>query len=98
MGYRIEYDGEVVRWKQERMRLSRIVCYTLICFLIFGLLTYFAWPTGWQVFEQWIYPGDTMVTKTALTHMATNLRNGEQLTDAVVTFCREILDGAQIPG
>ena len=98
MGYRIEYDGEVVHWKQERMQLHRIVCYTLICFLIFAALTYLAWPAGWQVLEQWIYPGDAMVTKSALTHMARNLRNGEQLADAVVTFCREIIDGAQIPG
>lgn len=98
MGYRIEYDGEVVRWKQERMQLHRILCYSLICFLLFAGLTYFLWPAGWQAMEQCFYPGDTLVTKTALHHMALNLRNGEDFGDVVVTFCREILDGAEIAG
>ena len=98
MGYRIEYDGEVVRWKQEGMQLHRVVGYSLVCFLLFVVLTYFLWPGGWQTLEQVIYPGNSMVTKSALQNMAVNLRDGAPLGDAVVTFCQEIIENAQITG
>ena len=98
MAYRIEYDGEVVHWKQERMHTMRILGYALVCFVLFSAVVYFVWPAGWACMEQLLYPGDAPVTKTALQNMAFNLRSGQALGDAVLTFCREILDGAQIPG
>ena len=96
MGYRIEYDGEVVVWKQERVNGLRVFSMAMVCLLLFGILSYHFWPEGWSVLETWIYPGDLQVTKAAFQNMADNLQAGVGISDAVTVFCREILDGAQI--
>lgn len=98
MGYRIEYGDTPVRWKTERLRWGRIALYGGICFLLFCVLTVTYWPAGAEMLADWIYPGDAEVTRQAFHQMALQLRAGESVKDAVMVFCREILDGAQIPG
>ena len=97
MGYRIEYDGEVVIWKPERINGLRIFSLAMIFLLLLGIYSYHFWPDGWEALETWIYPGNTRVTKEAFQNMAENLQAGVGISDAVTVFCREILDGAEIP-
>ena len=41
-------------------------------------------------------PGDKEVTKAAFTDMVEELENGESMQNAITTFCREVLDGAEL--
>ena len=93
MGYRIEYDGEVVVWKQESHHGNRMLLYSGVFFVLFLIITHLFWPEGWVQLENWIYPGDAAVTKEALQNMASGLRAGIDLSDAVTAFCREIIHG-----
>ena len=94
MGYRIEYDGEVVVWKRESHHGNRILLYSGMFFVLFLIMTHLFWPEGWVQLENWIYPGDAAVTKEALQNMASELRTGMYLSDAVTAFCREIIHGS----
>lgn len=98
MGYRIVYrDGSVI-WKKEHLRWTRVVLYGCICFLVFTMLTMHFWPDGKEILLSWLYPGNVEETRTALQHMASRLRAGESMSDAIFVFCQEILSGAQYPG
>jgi len=46
------------------------------------------------VLQEWIYPGDMAVTRKALIQMASNLKSGAEIEEAVLVFCREVLAGA----
>lgn len=96
MGYRIVYGNEPVRWKERKVRLGRVAAYTAVCLVLFATLTSKYWPEGTEVLQEVLLPGDAAVTRQALVNMADNLRAGEAIGDAVVVFCREIMDSAQL--
>ena len=98
MGYRIVYGEGPVVWKNEKIRWGRVLLFGASCFAAFCMLTIHFWPEGSQILQQMLYPGDLRDTQAALHHLATRLRAGEALSDAVFVFCQEIVDGAKYPG
>lgn len=94
MGYRIEYPGIPVRWSPEKLNWGRVLCYGGLCFGLLTLLVSFFWTEGREVLTDWLYPGDAAVTRQALIRMAARLKDGEELGEAVLVFCREIINGA----
>jgi len=42
-----------------------------------------------------LIPGDPQITKTAAAELIRHMREGAPVEEAVTTFCRQILDGAQ---
>ena len=42
----------------------------------------------------WLLPGDPAVTEAAIKEMIEKLSQGEQFSDAVTAFCKEIIAGA----
>ena len=47
---------------------------------------------------RFLLPGDPVVTEQAAQHMLDSIRNGDDMYDAVTTFCIEVLtDGMQDP-
>lgn len=96
MGYRIVYGEEPVRWQNRKLRAGRVAACTAVCLMLFGTLTVKFWPEGAEVLQEALLPGDAAVTRQALENMADNLKAGEAIGDAVVVFCREIVDGAQL--
>ena len=97
MAYRIVYGEEPEFGKRKSIRMRVVAAYTFVCLVLWGLLTVKFWPEGREVLEEFLLPGDPAVTRQALSHMAENLRSGEAIGDAVVVFCREIVDGAELP-
>lgn len=83
-------------WQNKHIRPWRVAFYTAACLVLFGALTLKFWPEGAQVLQEVFLPGDAAVTRQALANMAENLKEGEAIGDAVVVFCREIVDGAKI--
>lgn len=91
MGYRITYEGTGgVRTKTfyQPRRLPLLIGAFLTLFL---LLTCAFWPAGKEQLRQIIIPGDPDITQQAVSELVTDLQNGEDFTDSVTAFCREII-------
>lgn len=97
MGYRIEYDHGECKFqvlKENRSRLPGLTAGALAAFLI---LTHLFWPAGDSAIQDFLIPGDDVVTRKAAQTMVQELREGASLTQAVEVFCREIIDSAENP-
>ena len=64
----------------------------LICLLLRVLV-----PGGAVWLKEFLIPGDSVVTLRALDTLQENVRAGEELPLALAAFCREILDGGEVP-
>ena len=93
MGYRIKYPGLPVSWNPDRLQPGRVAWRSTLLLGIFLLLVLVCWNEGREVLTDWVYPGNTAVTRQALIHMASGLRAGETVAEAMLVFCREILAG-----
>ena len=94
LGYRIEYEmsGPVVHRDQDS-RGNRFLL-TAAFFLLFCGISSACWPGKWQTVTDYLIPGDPAVTQAAFSEMTAQLYGGESWEDAVVAFCREVVDGA----
>lgn len=94
MGYRVEYQsGKQVR--ETKKHRSCIPVLTAVSLLVFLLLVNAFWPRGAEVLQELLFPGDAAVTAAALEEFAMELRAGEELPDALATFCRTVIQNAQ---
>lgn len=92
LGYRIDYGQPFDKkypMPARRSRLPWMVCGAL---LLFALLTNLYWPEGRTMLAEFLVPGDAAVTTAAFSDMVADVRAGEEVSDAVAAFCREILD------
>ncbi len=97
MAYRITYGEEPPHPHSMTPGKSRILPMSAAFFLLFLLLTGTFWPEGRATLENFLLPGDPQVTRLAISHMIDDLKDGEAPGDALVTFCREVIDGASLP-
>ncbi len=88
MGYRIIYAKEKYRFRQlsKRKRILIITIAVSACLIAFGCFG----GTGK------ILPGDPNASD-ALESLVESVQGGEDISDAVVAFCREIIANAQKP-
>ena len=76
--------------------LSRVLLLTAVCLLVFLLLVNSFWPKGAEVLRSFLLPGDAAVTVAALEDLSAELRNGEDISSALESFCRKVLENARI--
>ena len=95
MGYRVEY-GPVKKVRGLERRISRVSSLIAVCLLLFFLLVGYFWPEGADVLQKLVFPGDPVVTASALEDLTENLRSGDSLSECMSTFCVQILEGARI--
>lgn len=88
MAYRVEYGPIAPAKKHSRVRIL-----TILCFLIFCLMTGMLWPEGRRAAERLLFPGDLTVTVGALEEMTRQLRSGEPLPEALADFCVRVSEG-----
>ena len=94
MAYRIDY-GTPIRNTRAELRKNRIFSWiTIICVLILVISAIAVKQQGLPWVETYLLPGDPAVTAAALDALAEDLRTGESLTQAISTFCREIMENA----
>ena len=88
MGYRIIYAKEKHRFRQlsKRKRILIITIAVSACLILFGCFG----GAGKTL------PGDPN-TSAALENLVESVQGGEDLSDAVVAFCQEIIANAQKP-
>lgn len=84
MGYRIIYGGA-----KHRGKLFPLV----LLFLAAVLLGVCLVPEGRRAVQAAFIPGDEAVTRQAYTVLRSALEKGEDLTRAVVQFCRKAASG-----
>ena len=98
MGYRVDY-GPVKQERKGRSSISRVLMLTAVCLLVFLLLVNSFCPRGAEVLRSFLLPGDAAVTAAALEELSAELQNGEDISSALESFCRKIIQNAHIdPG
>lgn len=84
MGYTIHYHKEGTRTVKKRYFLLGIGLIAVMIFLF----------ANWSDIRMILLPGDPEVTEEALEVFSSMLSDGATVTEAFVTFCRKVLEGA----
>lgn len=94
MAYRIKYAsfGEEIKQSKDLYLRKSIAAGLLVLVLLIGAMTIKLGGLRWVT--EYLLPGDPAVTAAALEGMVIDLREGENLYDAVAAFCREIMEHA----
>ena len=92
MSYRIEYGTAVPVKFQETKRKSHVRTLTALCILLFALGVGKFWPDGRQVLQKYLLPGEPTVTEAALSGLMSDLTQGTDLEQAMLTFCQQIIE------
>lgn len=96
MGYRIEYEPS---YGPGKRRTPKLAVLTALCMLLFLLLVNTFWIQGKQALRELLLPGDAAVTASALEDLARDLREGENLSFALGSFCKKVIEEAKLdPG
>lgn len=95
MGYRVDYQP-IKKVRGAEKRKTRVPALIAMCLLLFVFLVNSLWPRGAEVLRGVIFPGDTAVTVSALEDFAVQLKAGEELPSAFKTFCRKMIQEAEI--
>ena len=94
MAYNIRYGADAVKYEiMERNTAYNnltVAFITAACAVAMGI---FLLRTP-QV-RDYLMPGDKAVTKAALTEMVQDIRHGENITEALTAFCKEIISHAE---
>ena len=91
MAYKIRYDffEPKSNAQYDQKGLKKIVKVIFIAAIILLLLL----PTYKRgVLKEWLIPGNADVTVQAAESLVSNLRNGTAFKDAIVVFCKEIIE------
>lgn len=97
MGYTIQYgstgklEGNWLSHQKKRKAHKA----KWIVLSILGLALFFSLKS--EAVQNFLIPGDPEVTKAAFLQFTEDIKGGEQFQNAVYTFCREIIDHADIP-
>ena len=96
MGYQIQYGATIVKTHipdRKKTRFSRKnagILFTVLVILLAIICV------GREDVQDFLIPGNSQVTRTAVTKMITDIKDGEPLSASFEAFCREIVDGANI--
>jgi len=93
MGYRIRYSPVSIVFKKNTFHV-RLYVLTGLWFIIFGIATFHFWPEGRTFIQQILIPGDPNITMPAINNFLHSLSVGEPFSDAAMTLCICILEGA----
>lgn len=96
MGYRVEYGPQEKKKESKLLNPLKMQILTTVFLLFFVLGVRGAWPEGTEKLKEFLLPGELSVTETAFQNLVTEIKEGESIGDAVSTFCREIVEHAQI--
>lgn len=98
MGYQVVYEPASKRKQAGHSGKSLVPGMTAACFLFFLLLVNCFFPRGREVLRQVVWPGDREAALQAAEVFIQELRYGENIDDAVESFCREILGDGDLNG
>lgn len=89
MAYQVIYGASYrVNYKSSNKK-TKIIKIAGACIIITGLLLI-------PAVRNFLVPGDTDVTKSAISNFSSNIKEGESVKEAFSSFCQEIVNGAGI--
>ncbi len=92
--YKINYSPETSNRfpakKRRNLNFKFVVLGIVFTFLISSVFLFRS------EIADFLIPGDSMVTKSAFSEFLKNVHNGESISDAALTFCREIIENANV--
>lgn len=92
MGYKIVYGPAGPKKRISREIGKKLLLKVVAAALLLGLRF-----TGiGERISEFLIPGDAAVTAAAWDGMTENIAAGENIGDAITTFCREIIENADI--
>ena len=97
MGYQIQYGQTIVKTfvsERKKFRISRKGTGVLIIVLVILLVIALG---SREAVQDFLIPGNSQVTRAAVSKMVSDLKEGEPLSACFEAFCREIVDAANIP-
>ncbi len=96
MSYQIIYEPD--RQKRYPVSLQRNAArkWILPAVLLLLIVILLANPVTISALKELILPGDPVVTEVALENLSGNIENGMTAKEAIVTFCLEIYEGANL--
>lgn len=97
MAYRIEYGPPVKKPASPVLRRFRFQLLTASLLFLFVLSVRLLWPAGTAKLREVLLPAEPSWTAQAAQDMVEQVRQGENLGDAVTAFCREVLNHAEFP-
>lgn len=97
LGYTIEYGPGGAVTRPEKRKAGSLPGLTLGFFLLFWSVSSHFWPEKWQCVSDYLIPGNPAETRAAFSELTAQIHSGKCLDDAVVAFCREVLDGTENP-
>ena len=96
MGYQIHYGTVMVKThvpEGKGIKISRK--YTKI--VIAGVVVLLAiFLCGREAVQDYLIPGNSQVTREAMSKLVSDLKDGELFSNSIEVFCREIVNGANI--
>ena len=89
MGYYVRYESKKHPWELRRTHRRGLVIAAIICLILIaaGFLINSRIP---------LIPGDRIAAEAALEAMTTALDNGASFSDAILAFCQEVFNHAQL--
>ncbi len=97
MGYRIKYEGDMVKTTIQSSMSKQAKCMICIAVSLCAVIMLLSVTNSLNTIKEWLLPGDAKVTEAALNTLVEDLKQGDSLDDAITAFCQEILDHANIP-
>ncbi len=97
MGYQIHYGATMVKehiYDRKQLRFTRKNIKRLIIGIAVLMGIIFCCQDKVQDF---LLPGNSQVTRTAISGLVSDLKHGKSLSDSVEAFCVEIVSGAKLP-
>lgn len=97
MGYHIQYGKTIIKTEHATPIFRSKIKLTLVAILLATTIIGYTAYSYKDALQEYILPGDAVVTASALDALIDNVRAGENLKDSVTAFCLEIMDHADIP-
>lgn len=94
MAYRIEYGRTMT--KMEFCEKGRGLGKYIKIFIVIAIILSTIYFASSGKLQDALIPGNTQVTKQALTELTDDLRNGEDIKSAISAFCQEIIEHADV--
>lgn len=96
MGYRIVYEGGEPKTEKDGLKLSvRLQVMTAVCMLVFIIIIKQRWPEATERLKSVFLPGSESAAQTAFYNLNEDLENGMGIGDALVVFCRDLIDNEE---
>lgn len=93
MSYKIQYSPESAHIYPTTRKRKRMESYKWLGFAV--VIAAVVWVRLYGV-PDFLIPGDPEITKEAMSVFVDKIRDGTGVKDAATTFCKMILDGAEI--